>query len=102
MRHLYRQCFFVPAFIFVIGTSASATRARRPGSSCRQCSDDIAMARSDSNLPNREKRKGSAPFKRRRKSKFVRRSNMRLSWAAETMLSICKCRYSRCVRVLFE
>jgi hypothetical protein len=47
--------------IFDVGTSVSAIRFRRVGSSLRQCKDEVLMARSHSSLPKSEYRKGSAP-----------------------------------------
>ena len=47
--------------IFDVGTSVSAMRFRRVGSILRQCNDDVLIARSHSNLPRSEYRKGSAP-----------------------------------------
>jgi len=48
-------------FIFEVGTSASATRARKLGSNCRQLREEVAIARSSSIRSNKENKKGSAP-----------------------------------------
>lgn len=63
--HECRRLFFIRlhTFIFVIGTSASATRDRRLGSNWRQCNEDVAIAKSSSSRLSRVNKKGSVPVK---------------------------------------
>ena len=96
--------------------SALAALLLSAGSSGKHASDDVLMAKSVSNLESNECKKVSVPYRAfistrimqemsciplnsRLRSKFVRFSNIRLNCAPDTMLSICKCRYSRCERV---
>lgn len=44
-----------------MGASVSATRDLRLGSSWRQCSEDVASAKSNSNRLSKENKKGSVP-----------------------------------------
>lgn len=48
-------------FIFEGGTSVSAALFRKFGSSFRQCSDEVLIARSNSKRCSKESRKLSAP-----------------------------------------
>jgi len=108
-------------FTLLFGTSVSAMRFRRPGSILRQWREDMLIAISDSSLFNNEFMNGSAPvveqlnsaqkisrpeenlpLSNRLKSKLVLLSKIRFSCAAVTILRICKCRYSRCDRVLLH
>lgn len=87
------------SLILFVGTSVSAIRFRRPGSSFKHCRLDVLIARSNSSRLRSEYMNGSAPDSKRRRSKLLRRSNMRLSCSAETTLRIWRWRYSRWKRV---
>lgn len=107
-------------FTLLFGTSVSAMRFRRLGSILRQWREDMLIAISDSSLFNSEFINGSAPaveqlnsaqkymlgenlpLSNRLKSKLVLLSKIRFSCAPVTILRICKCRYSRCDRVLLH
>lgn len=106
-------------FILEVGTNASAARIRIVGSSLRHLNDDVLMARSNSRRSRSAVMKVSAPasdiskclttssnltlpFSSLRKSKLVRRSNIRRNWAPVTTLNICRCKYSRWDRVFLH
>lgn len=117
------QVSSILTFMSLGGNNNSAILARTPGSILRALKEAVIMLMSNCSLRIREWRNDSVPrgrietgghnlisgairkcnhppSSRRLRSKLVLRSKILESWDPVTTLNICRCRYSRCNRLL--